>query len=738
MSAVFGLEEKLRGTFRYLAEDAPAGTLHAALLTSALPHARIARLDVSAARQLPGVHAVVTAEDAPADFLMGPSIADRPPLARDKVRFQGEPIAAVAAETAQIAQQALALIQLELEPLGVVASPAAALNDDAERLHKGGNLCHSFDYRAGDPDEAFARCAHVFEHRLTTPRQVPTALELEGGICIPSSHGLELRAATHSPFAIRKLVATLLDLDESAVSVIGSPIGGSYGGKEEVHVQPLLALLAWKAQRPVRLTLTRAQSMAFATTRHPFDIAIRIGCDEAGTLLALKADVLVDSGAYASFGPEVLDTGMECLQGAYRFAAVSLRGRLAYTNNGVAGAFRGFGALQTLTALEVALDGLARAAGIDPLTIRRRNLAGADDRGPLGQVMVPQPELPVAATALSALPALPGIAESARFVSGTGYSLVRKGEGFAGGGPNGAVGELALTPGGRVEFRSSLVEMGQGLETTVRSILQSTFDLGADDVACSIGMTVAETDSGPTSASRGTQIALRLVRAGQDRFREHLLSQAAEILDAPVKEIRLGPGGFYRRSSQRNLPDLSLALLAAQTGEIATRIEVPGIETSQGGHACHTLFAVCGARARVRIDRWTGQVICTDLDLVPACGPPISPLAFHGQMVGAGAQALGFCLTEHQRYEAGVAQALNLDGYFLPTIADVPDIGVHPAVWLSPDDPVGHRGVGEIGINAAAPAIVNAVAAALKCAPPELPVRPQWVLETLARAEAQG
>ena len=737
MSAVFGLEEKLRGGFRYLGEGAPAGTLHGALLTSPLPHARIVRLDASAAEALPGVHAVVTARDAPPDFVLGPGIADRPPLARGKVRFQGEAIAAVAAETAQIAQQALDLIEVELEPLAVVAAPGEALADAAAKLHEAGNLCHSFDYARGDPGAALARCAHIFEHRLTTPRQVPCALEPEGGVCIPSPHGLELRAATHSPFFTRKLVAAMLGLGEDAVSVVGSPIGGSYGGKEDIHIQPALALLAWKAGRPVRLVLTRPQSMAFATTRHPFDISIRIGCDGDGRLLALEADVLVDSGAYASFGPEVLDTGMECIQGAYRFEAVCLKGRLAYTNNGVAGAFRGFGALQTLTALEVALDGLARMAGIDPLTMRRLNLAGADDRGPLGQVMVPQPELPMAASALSGLPALPVVPQSERYLSGTGYSLVRKGEGFAGSGPNAAAGALALTSNGRIEFRSSLVEMGQGLETSVKAILRSAFDLGEEDVACASGMTQAETDSGPTSASRGTQIALRLVRAGQGGFRDRLLAQAGVILDAPGEEIRLGPGGLYRRSSQRNLPDLTLSALAAQTGEIVTRIEVPGIETRHGGHACHTLFTVCGARAQVRIDRWTGQVVCTGLDLLPACGPPISPLAFDGQMTGAGAQALGFCLTEHQPYEAGMARALNLDSYFLPTIADIPDIGVHPLIWLSPDDPVGHRGAGEIGINAAAPAIANAVAAALNRAPPELPVRPQWILETLAAEERQ-
>ena len=733
MNAVTGLEEKLRGSFRYLAEGQPVGTLHGALLTSPLAHATIRRLDVSAARSLNGVHAVVTAADVPSDFVMGTAILDRPPLARGKIRFQGEPMAAVAAETQEIANAAIALIAFELEPLPIVSAPGDALNEGAAKLHDSGNLCSSFIYSRGKVDADFEECAHVIDHRLTPPRQVPAAMELEGGICIPSPTGIELRAATHSPFYTRSLIASMLGLPERDVRVIGSPIGGSYGGKEEIHIQPVLALLAWTARRPVRLILDRPQSMAFATTRHPFEIALKIGCDRAGRLLALAADVLVDNGAYASFGPEVLDTGMECIQSAYAFKSVSLRGRLAYTNNGVGGAFRGFGALQTLTAIELAVDILARKAGHNPLTFRRINLAGANDPGPLGQAIIPQPELPKVADALSALPDWHDAKASQRYLSGTGYALVRKGEGFAGGGPNGASGVLALTLDGQVTFQSSLVEMGQGLESTVRNILLASFDLGDADICCATGSTDAGADSGPTSASRGTQIALRLIRAGKMPFLEKLYVGAAEILQVPMDALRLGPGGFYQRMAPQNKPDLSLSDLAASAGEIVTQIVIPGIETMQAGANVHTLFTACAARARVRIDRWTGQVACTGLDLLPACGPPISPVAFQGQMTGAGAQALGFCLTEHQPYEEGMVMASNFDSYFIPTIADVPDIGVHPMTWLAPEDPVGIRGGGEIGLNAAAPAIANAVASALDAAPTHLPVRPEWVLDALAR-----
>lgn len=731
MSSVSGIEEKLRGSFRYLAEGAPEGTLHGALLTSPLPHARIAHLDVTAARALPGVHAVVTATDLPDGYRIGPRMRDRPPLASGKVRFRGEPIVAVAADRPEIATAALALVDLTLDPLPVVSDPEDAFSDASPAVHETGNLCHAFRYEKGDIAEAFAQCAHTIEHFLQTPRQLPCALELEGGVCIPSATGVEIRAATHTPFAIRSLIAEMLRLPEDAVRAVGSPIGGSYGGKEDVHVQPVLALLAWTAKAPVRLALTRQQSMAAATTRHPFRIRIRIGCDGDGRLRAFEADVVVDGGAYASFGPEVLDTGMECIQGVYAFDTARLTGRLAYTNNGVAGAFRGFGALQTLTALELAVDRLAAEVGLDPLDFRQRNLAGADDPGPLGQPLVPQPELPRVARALRSLPAIPAAPASERYVTGTGYALVRKGEGFGGGGPNGAAGELAFTASGRIELRCSLSEMGQGVEAAIRTMLGKTFDIAPDDISAAIGDTLFGRDSGPTSASRGTQIARRLIRAGAPTLTERLLAEAASALCVASEHLRLGPGGVYHRHERRNRPEIGFAALASRTGEIAVPVEVPGIAAHHMGYDCHTLFTCCGARAQVRVDRWTGQVTCTALDLVPACGEPVNARAFEGQMVGAGAQALGFCLTEDQVARDGVFQARNLDGYFLPTIADVPEIGVHPMTWLSPDDPVGLRGGGEIGINAAAPAIANAIADVLGAAPRQLPVSPGWVLETI-------
>jgi len=737
MSAVTAIEAKLRGTFRYLAEDPPPGCLHGAVLFSPVPHARIRSLDISAALALPGVRAVVTAGDVPqGDILLGPRRKDRPPLARGVVRFRGEPAAAVAAETEEIARAALRLIRLDLEPLPILADPEAALRQEAPQLHPAGNLCHDFLYEKGRLEQGFAACAHVVQHVLDTPRQIPAAMELEGGIAWPNdAGGLDIRAATHSPFAVQAALAEMLRLRPETIRVTGSPIGGSYGGKEEMHVQPVLALLAWRAQAPVRLVLRRSESMAFATTRHPFRLAIRIGCDGQGRLRALQADALVDCGAYASFGPEVLETGLECIQGVYAFDAVRLTGRLAYTNNGVAGAFRGFGALQTLTGLELAVDALARQAGIDPLVLRRRSLIAADADGPLGQIVLPQPEIARVADALMALPSRPVAATSPRYLRGIGHALVRKGEGFGGGGPNAADGVLTLTAKGRVALETSLTEMGQGIEAASLTLLKRAFDLVDGDVDTRLGDTHCGRDAGPTSASRGTQMVYRLIRSGAADFRAQLIAEAARLLKEAPSALRLGPGGVYRMAARRNEPDLTLADLADQAGPIALPVHAPAIETSYRHYDTHTLFTCCAARAEVELDRWTGRLRCLSVELIPACGEPVNRLAFDGQMAGAAVQALGFCLTEDLPALDGVFQAGNLDGYMLPTIADAPEVVVQPMTWLAPDDPVGLRGAGEIGINAAAPAIANAVAAALGKAPPRLPVSPGWVLAVLEGLE---
>lgn len=732
------VDAKARGTFRYLADASPPGTLHGAVLRSPHPHARITHLDLAAAREMPGVRVVIGPEDVPPGFRYGLRHQDQPPLAQGLVRYLGEPVAAIAAETPELAEAALARIEVAYAPLPTVADPVAALRADAPALHPGGNLCHNFHFARGEAETALAAAAHQVDLKLETPRQMHAALELEGGIAHRQGDRLHIRAPSQDPFYVARSIARMLDIQPDRVRVTGSPIGGGFGGKEDLHVQPLLALLAWQTDAPVRLVLSRAESTRAGFKRHPFRIALRIGCDAEGRLLAMVAETLADTGAYASHGPEVLDTAMETIQGAYAFPHARLDGRQAYTNNGISGAFRGFGASQVQCALEAGIDMLAAKTGIDPLAFRRLNLAAADADGPLDQDMVPQPELAWIAERMARHPA-PADAHGARYLAGRGVALVRKGEGFGRDGPNGAEGRLGLDPEGRITLTASLTDMGQGISAAVRAMLAESFAVSPGDVAVRLGRTDPDPatggpDSGATSASRGSQIALRLIRKGAPEFRDRLCRAAAAELGCRVEDLTLGPGGFHRTALRRNHPDLPFAALTTAPG-LEVAISIGGLQATRGHPAAHSVFTGCGALADIRIDRWTGAVRVARFTLVPACGPPQVPTSFDGQMAGGAVQALGFVLTETLPTRNGQFAADNFDGYFLPTFADAPQIVVDPVTELASDDPIGLRGAGEIGLNAAAPAILCALHDALGAVPPSLPVSPAWVLAQLHRME---
>lgn len=725
---------KLSGRLVYRGDVTATGCLVGKVLRSPHPHARLLSVDTSAAEAMPGVHAVVTARDVPLGLLLGIQRTDQPVMAVDRVRMIGEPVAGVAAESEEIARAALAAIRVEYEPLPVLDDPETALAPGAIALHPGGNLCHSALFERGDLAAHRARAVHVVEGTYETPRQMHVALELEAGIAIPEADGrLVVHAPCQHPHGIRRILARVLDWDPARIDVIGDPVGGSYGGKEDPHVQPVLALLAVKAGRPVRIVLSRAEASVCGIKRHPFRITMRTTCDADGRLLTHEVDALSDTGAFASHGPEVLDTAHENAQGHYRIPAVRLTGRLAYTNNGIAGAFRGFGALQMQVALETQIERLARAAGIDPVRFRTMNLRAADALGPLGQPVLPQPEVAEVGRRLSgwrarlSAPPSPG----PRFLTGIGTALVTKGEGFAGGAPNAAWGSLALAEDGRIELRTGLTDMGQGALAAIPVLIAKILGVATADARGVTGDTRKTADAGPTSASRGTQVAARLTRIAVPGFRARVLMAAARATGLDPDDISLGPGGIHLKGGGRNAPVLDFPALAAASGPLVEEAFMPAIETFAGVGDAHVIFTACGAIARVVVDSWTGKVRAERIAVVPAGGPVLSPEAFKGQIEGGAVMGIGFVLTETLPARNGRFLAANLDGYLVPTLVDSCPVDVDPVEELDPNDPIGLRGVGEIALNAVGPALATAVFDALGAAPPRLPVDPAWVLDRL-------
>ncbi|MCX7231393.1 MAG: xanthine dehydrogenase family protein [Burkholderiales bacterium] len=711
---------------RFLGDASAPGLLHAAVLRGPHPHARLVSVSLDAARRLPGVHAVISGADLPTAHRLGIQVRDRPALAVGRVRHVGEPVAAVAAETLQIARDALAAIEVRWAPLPTLDDPERALAADAPALHEGGNLLHATRFERGDLEAAFARAAHVVESVVSTPRQVHAYLELESALAVPREDGtLHVLAPCQGPHAIRQDLAALLGWPVERIEVTGSPLGGSYGGKDDMHGQAIAALLAVRCGRPVRLAWSRAESMAAGMKRHPFVVRMRTGCDAEGRLLAHDVSLLLDTGAYASHGPEVLDTAHEHAPGAYRWEALRVEGRLAYTNNGISGAFRGFGALQTSTALELQIDALARRAGIDPMAFRTRNLLRRDDPGPLGQAIAPLPDLHAVMVQLEAIRAesspaarsdpLPAArtesspaarAEPARWALGRGCALVTKSEGFAVGGPNAAGGRLGRLADGTVELRVGLSEMGQGLSGAARDLLRAALDaqpeLAGAPLRTSVGLTERTPSAGPTSASRGTHILAKLVAA--------LVPKLAAACAAP-----------------------------GASGELWVEAEVAMPESFSAHGPAHAIFGACGAFAEVSVDRWTGRVRVDRVTVVPSVGPVVSPAGFLSQIEGSVPMAAGFVVLEDLPAEAGRFRATNLDGYLVPTLADAPRVALRAIDAPIADDDALPRGIGESALNAIAPAIANALADAAGAMPDRLPVSPAWLRDALdARAARDG
>ena len=723
-------DAKLRGSARFLTDRIARGQLFGVIVGSPHAHARVIGIDAAAAMALPGVRAVVTARDVPGVARYGLRHVDRPVLCGSAVRCVGDPVAAIAADTAEIARAAAALVRVVYEALPVVDDARAALEPGAPAVHPGGNLLHRFDHARGDPGGALAACAHVVEDVYTTPRQMHAYLETEGGVVEPDGAGGFLVAfGGQSPARDRQVIAAVLGIAPEKVRVIASPVGGSYGGKDELTIQPIAALLAWKTGCAVRMHLTRPESVDLGVKRHAMTIRMRTGCDAAGRVCQQQVDILADTGAYATHGPEVLDAAAEHAVGPYAWAAVQLSARLAYTNNGIAGAFRGFGAVQAQFALERQMDRLARRVGLDPIEFRRLNLCAPDAPGPLGQQVAPfdGPHRALDVLRQHRLWSAPRPARDSRWRYGTGLALVHRSDGFASGGPNRGRVALALAADGAIELRSSFTEMGQNLTGAAVALVAARLGCGTGDVRAVLGDTSLTPDSGPTAASRATNIVWRALDAAIPAWRSAVLDLAARRLDRPVR-LRFAPGGLADADGRLSLSYAELAAGATPAERPVREVELQPEESPGGMEAAHYAFGACAALARVRVDTWTGAVQAQKLVIAAALGPVVSAMGLLGQLEGGAVTGLGMVLTEHLPMEGGRYLVRNLDGYLVPTIADAPDIEIIAIRNLRDDDRLGPRGAGEIGVNVAVPAIANALSDALDgAALRHLPVTPEQV-----------
>lgn len=736
-------EEKVTGKLQYLTDLTAPGMLHGKVLRSKYPHAWILSIDTSKAKATAGVRAVITAENVPGMNLFGIAFPHQPVLCHERVRYIGDAVAAVAADTEEIAEYALSLIEVIYEPLPVVDNPETALDDGTVFLHPEGNLLHRTSLKQGEVESAFAQCAHIVEETYFTPRQMHTYMETEGGLFIPEKDGrLTVYSPTQHGYKDRMQLARILAMEEEQIRVVSSPIGGSFGGKDELSVQPFGAMLALMTGAPIKMHNSRRESVIAGIKRHPMRIKMKTGTDANGHLIAHQVSILADTGAYATLGCEVLNFATEHAIGPYTIPHIDVKGTSVYTNNGVSGEFRGFGGNQVIFAVESQIERLAEKLGMDAWELRRLNLRAPSDPGPMGQEIVPtegasQVWHKAQASPLWAKRGKPHVSTLEPWLRrGVGASMVMHGAGLGLGIPDHSGGRIELTPEGKIQASFGFEEFGQGLYAALTLMLQDCFGCAADDIRIVIGDTDRVPSSGSSTASRATTMMWRALQRLKPPFVQALLEQAAVLGGFAPEELTTGIGGLHRKGDGEGQPVVTYAQVAAAADQAAkpilaqTAFDYPTTPAGQVG--AHYLYSYAAAIVEVEVNMLTGRVRVVATDHVIAAGPVINPMGFLGQIEGGSVMALGFTLTEDAAMQESSYVRHNLDTYLIPTFRDSPQIIRVEAIEELPEgDTFGPRGVGEIGSVGLAPAITAAVRQATGIWVNRLPISPEDIVQSI-------
>jgi xanthine dehydrogenase molybdenum-binding subunit len=746
---------KVTGTLRFADDLAFEGMLYGATLRAAHPHARILSIDTSRAAALPGVRAVLTHEDVPGHNRHGLVIHDWPVLCESKARYLGDAVALVAADSPEIAREALALIYVAYEPLPVVGSAERARQPDAPLVHEEwetGNLLDHIKVRLGDIEQGLAEAEVVIERTYRTPAYDHMFLEPECSIGVPAGYDVDhpkltVYVGSQIPYADRAQIAHALGLDEEQVRVIGTPIGGAFGGKEDIMGQIHAALLAQRTGRPVKIVYNRAESLLAHPKRHATVIRMTTGAKRDGTLTAVRAELVGDAGAYASLSTKVLQRATTHASGPYQVPHVQIDCYAMYTNNPPAGAFRGFGVTQSAYAVESNMDILAHELGIDPFELRRINALRVGSTTSTGQVLRESTGLlDCLDWVQSRVEALSPFTdpESGNLKSAWGIAAAYKNTGLGGGADDAAGAEVEVYPDGRAEVRSSSADLGQGLQTVLAQCVAEELGLPYEQVGVLLSDTERCPDGGPTTASRQTYITGNAARLAARAMRQRLAAVLAERWDVPPGEIVFGnamvarPPREAQGGSKTLLPQAGGAggtLLTASFAQavqwlieegreprLTYRYHAPATKPLGQGGDMHFAFGYSAQAAQVAVDERTGEVRV--LRLIAACdaGRAINPQGVLGQIEGGLVMGIGTALSEAYRIEEGVPQTRRWRDYRIPLIGQMPAIETHIVEHPTAEGPYGAKGIGELPSIPTAPAICNAIYSAVGVRAQALPV----------------
>ena len=742
--------EKVTGRAVFGPDVTVPGMLFGAILRSPHPHARIVSINLEAAKALPGVRGVVTCEDTPL-VRYGVMLRDQMLFARDKVRYIGDPVAAVAADSRAIAKAALDLIEVEYEPLAAVFDPIAAMADDAPKIHENladyemahfvaswermklkGNVCSHTKIERGEIDKALADADLVFTDQFKTHMVHPGFLEPHASIASVDGDGrITIWTTNQKPFTVRAVVAETLGLTANDVKVIPTYVGGAFGGKLEPCLEPYCALLALKTGKPVNMQMTREEEFIAGNPRHAAIIELTTGLKKDGTITARVARAIYDTGAYSGNGPVVAGLSTLLLPGPYRMDNVKIEGYAVYTNKLNAGSVRGPALPQSVFAVESHMDMLAERLGMDPLHFRLKNIVHDGDLSASGQVL----------ENVGMKECLTRLAERVDW----GKKGPGEGKGIAcfwwlsGGWPTTAAVEI--NDDGSVKLITGAIDIGPGAKyTSVPQMVAEVMGIPLQQVSVTNGDTDTCTYDHGDSGSRMTFSVGNVARLAALDAREQLIKQAALSLGVDPADIELAGGvaSVKQGSESKTFTFRELIRQAKQAGPIVGRSayvapQPPFDPKTVEGHPYPSFPAPSfGAQAAVvSVDEETGQIDVRKLVAAQDVGFAVNPHGVEGQLEGGMLMGMGYALTEEMLIEKGRVTNPSFRDYRMLTATDAPGLESIIVECVSECGPYGAKGVGEPPAGPTAAAIANAVFDATGVRFNELPLTAEKLLEKL-------
>jgi carbon-monoxide dehydrogenase large subunit len=755
------------GSLRYATDVALPGTLVCKVLRSAWPHAGIVSIDTSAAAAMSGVRAVITGKDVPHNRT-GVSVSDRPILAVDKVRYYGDPVAAVAADTDEIARAALEKIRVDYDPLPALRTLDEALAPDAPLVHEDmrpyafrgfvkphpvyepNNVSTRFVLKSGDTAAGRGRAAVVVRDVFQTQWQEHVSMEPHVAMAQydAATERLTLWSSTGKPFRTLIQTAPVLGIPHSRVHLVQLPTGGDFGGKGEPTLEPIVALLAMKAGRPVKGVYTREEEFLASTIRVPFTMDLEIGAGAGGDLTHMDCKITVDTGPYNGMAAEVAMWAAVSLQGPYRVRDIDATAECIYTNNLLGGSYRGFGNPQISFARETLLDEIASRLGRDPLELRLQNAWEYGSVTCTGQVLDPakfaiaaKETLQVAADACDWRAARAQSKRAGRYRRGIGLATMFHGiTGAIFAGADTSTIHLHANMDGTVTMVTGTAEIGQGSDTTLSQIVAEELRIPISMINLSAKDTASVPYEGGSSASRVLYLSGNSARSAGQEMAQRLRELAADLLESAPDDIELGDAKAWVRGAPGKalgygaLVSHAISDLGFQPVSTGT-FRRPVLKLDERGQGePFPAFSFATQAAEVEVDTWTGRVRVMKFWAAHDVGRAINPMIVEGQIEGALGQGLGFALTEEVVTDDCQALNASLADYHIPASVDMPPVETIIVEVPEPSGAYGAKGVGEPGLVPTAAAIANAIYDATGVRPNTLPMTPERIYNALRAA----